>query len=331
MNAMRIGAKSIAAILLGIFVAPAVDAQTVNLRLISGWTPNNPNVPLIETVMIKNIADASNGEIKIQRSGPEVVPPFEQLQPVSAGVFDILFTTPGYHQAQTGVANVFDTMKPDPEKRREGGVTAWADDYYNKRYGMRILSLIPAPGNHFVLRESLGADLSLKGRKIRAIATFEGAVRALGGTPVNMGPADAFAAMQKGVIDGITFPAFASADYKLFEVGKFMTRPIFGGTNVLTMINTKKFDSLSPAHQKIILDEGRKLEVTAAKALMDHERKDIDTMVKNGVAISNFDAKTGANLNRLYNEGILATASKSTPNEVKTLYELARSKNLLNE
>ncbi len=331
MNAHRVYLKPIAAMLLATIIAPAVQAQTVNLRLISGWAPNNPNVPLIESVLIKNIADASKGEIKIQRSGPEVVPPFEQLQPVSAGVFDFLFTTPGYHQAQTGVANVFDAVKPDPDKRREAGVTAWADDYYNKRYGMRIVSLIPAPGNHFVLREAIGADQSLKGRKIRAIATFEGTVRALGGTPVNMAPSDAFAAMQKGVIDGIAFPAFASADYKLYEVGKFMTRPIFGGTNVLIMMNTKKIDALSPAHQKIILDEGRKLEVSAAKALLDHERKDIDTMVKNGVALTNFDGKTGASLNRLYNEGILATAGKSTPNEVKTLYELARSKNLLNE
>ncbi len=155
--------------------------------------------------------------------------------------------------------------------------------------------MIPAPGNHFVLREAIGADQSLKGRKIRAIATFEGTVRALVGTPLNMAPSDAFAAMQKGVIDGIAFPAFASAD------------------------------------QKIILDEGRKLEVTAAKALLDHEREDIEALVKNGVALTTFDGKTGASLNRLYNEGILATASKSTPNEVKSLYELARSKNLLNE
>jgi TRAP-type transport system periplasmic protein len=320
-----------AAILLSSVLASAVHAQSVNLRLISGWTPNNPNVPLIESVFIKNIADTSKGEIKIQRSGPEVVPAFEQLQPVSAGVFDFLFTTPGYHQAQTGVANVFDAVKPDPDKRREAGVVAFADDYYNKRYGMRIVSLIPAPGNHFVLREPIGADQSLKGRKIRAIATFEGTVRALGGTPVNMPPADAFSAMQKGVIDGIAFPAFASADYKLYEVAKFMSRPIFGGTNVLITMNAKRFDALPAAHQKTILDEGRKLEFTAAKSLLEHERKDIELMAKNGVALSTFDAKTGASLNRLYNEGILATASKSSPVEVKALFELARSKNLLNE
>ena len=334
MNAKNACIKSIAVLLVMMFApqgAQHVQAQTVNLRLLSGWAPNNPNVPLVEAVLIKNIAEVSNGEIKIQRSGPEVVPPFEQLQPVSAGVFDLLFTTPGYHQAQSGVANVFDAMKPDADRRRDAGVTAWADEYYNKRFGLRIISMIPSPGNHFVLREAIGSDQSLKGRKIRAIATFEGVVRALGGTPVNMPPSDAFAAMQKGVIDGIAFPSFASADYKLYEVAKYMSRPIFGGSNILIMMNSKRIDALSPAHRKIILDESRKIESIAVKVLQDYDEKDIATMAKNGVALTTFDAKTGATLNRLFNEGILSTASKATPNEVKTLFEMAKNKNLLRE
>src|SRR5262245_61071705 len=118
----------------------SAQAETT-LRLLSGWTPNNPNVPLIETVYIKNVEAASKGEIKIRRSGPEVAPAFEQLQPVSAGVFDFLFTTPGYHQAQTGVANILDAVNPDLDKRRQSGLIEWADDFYNKRNGLRIIAL----------------------------------------------------------------------------------------------------------------------------------------------------------------------------------------------
>src|SRR5689334_19004953 len=138
-----------------------VQAETT-LRLLSGWTPNNPNVPYIETVFIKNVEAASKGQIKIERRGPEVASPFEQLQPVSAGVFDILFTTPNYHQAQTGVANMFDAFKPDMEALRAAGLTPKADEYYRKRYGLSILALHPAPGNHFVLKDGLAADGTLK-------------------------------------------------------------------------------------------------------------------------------------------------------------------------
>ena len=56
---------------LSLAVLQPARAETT-LRLLSGWTPNNPNVPLIEAVFIKNVEAASNGELKIQRSGPEV-------------------------------------------------------------------------------------------------------------------------------------------------------------------------------------------------------------------------------------------------------------------
>ena len=223
-----------------------------------------------------------------------------------------------------------DAFKPDAEKRRETGLTEWADNYYRQRFGVRIIAMIPMPGNHFVLREPLTAD-NLKGRKIRSNPLYDGIVRALGGTPVNMAPADAFAAMQKGTIDGIAFPAYASTQFKLYEVAKFMTVPIFGSTNNSVMMNAKKFDSLSAAHQKLILDEGRRLEIVSMAAFRDLERQELEQMVKNGVKNVSFDAATGASLNRLYNEGIVTTTSKSTPAEVKTLFELAKSKNMINE
>jgi TRAP-type transport system periplasmic protein len=310
--------------------ASAARAETT-LRLLSGWTPNNPNVPYIETVFIKNVEAASKGQIKIERRGPEVASPFEQLQPVSAGVFDILFTTPNYHQAQTGVANIFDTFKPDMEALRAAGITPKADAYYRKRYGLSILALHPAPGNHFVLREGLASDGTLKGMKIRANASFEGVVKALGGTPVNMSPADAYSAMQKGVLEGITFPAFASADYKLYEVGKAMTRPVFGLSNVLFLINVRKLDGLSPELRKIVLDEGRRIEVIGRDALDRVALDDEARMKQNGVRTVEFGPAIAAKLNQMYNEGILVTASKSSPEEVKDLWELAKEKNLLNQ
>lgn len=313
-----------------VFAGSAAQAETT-LRLLSGWTPNNPNVPNIETVFIKNVEEASKGQLKIQRSGPEVASPFDQLQPVSAGVFDILFTTPAYHQAQTGVGQVFDAIKGDIEKRRETGVFAWADDYYNKKFGLRILTVHSAPGNHFVLRETLKSGQPLEGLKVRTTPTFDGVVRLLGGTPVNMSPADAYASMQKGTIDGIAFPSFASADYKLYEVGKFMTRPTFGLTNVLMLVNARKLAALPAEHQKILLDEGKKLEFIGQKALDEVAKRDEETMLKNGVKVVAFDAAVVGKLNGLYNEGIFRTASRATPAEVKEFWDLVKSKGMLNE
>jgi TRAP-type transport system periplasmic protein len=318
--------------LLAAVALSALDAQAqTTLRLVSGWTPNNPNVPHIETAFIKNVEAASKGQIKIERRGPEVVPAFEQLQPVSAGVFDILFTTPGYHQAQTGVGNMFDAFKGSIEQRRSSGLVQKADEHYRRQHGVSLFAIHAAPGNHFVLKEGLSSDGTLKGMKVRANPIFEGVVRALGGTPVNMPPSDAYSAMQKGVLDGITFPAFASVDYKLYEVGKVMTRPIFGLSNVAFFFNVRKFDSLPAEHQKILLEEARKIEVIGQAALDKLAEVDETKMKEHGVKIVNFGADLAPKLNSLYNEGIRVSASRSSPKEVAELWDLAKAKNMLNE
>jgi TRAP-type C4-dicarboxylate transport system substrate-binding protein len=156
-------------------------------------------------------------------------------------------------------------------------------------------------------------------------------VRALGGTPVNMSPADAYSAMQKGVLEGITFPAFASADYKLYEVGKVMTRPLFGLSNVLFLINVRKLSSLSPELQKVVLAEGRKIEQIGKDALDKVTVDDETRMKQNGVKTVDFGPALAPKLNPMYNDGILASAGKSSPEEVKELWDMAKAKNLLNQ
>jgi TRAP-type transport system periplasmic protein len=311
-------------------LSSAAHAQTT-LRLLSGWAANNPFVTLVETVFIKNVEAASNGQLKIERRGPEVASPFEQLQPVSAGVFDILYTTGAYHQAQTGVGNIFDTFKPDVEAWQAAGLTQRADEYYRKRYGLSILALAPIPGTHFVLRDGLASDGTLRGMKIRANAAFEGMVRTLGGTPVNMSPAESYSAMQKSVVDGVTIPVYVSADFKLYEVAKAMTRPTFGSGNAQFMINARKLDSLPPELRKILLDESRKIVAIGRQALDRYSLDDETRMKQNGVKVVEFSPTMAPKLNAMFNEGILATASRSSPDEVKALWELANTKGLLNQ
>jgi len=174
-------------------------------------------------------------------------------------------------------------------------------------------------------------DGTLKGLKVRSNATFDGIVRQLGGTPVNMSPADAYSAMQKGVLDGITFPVFASSDYKLYEVAKYMTRPVFGLSNVLLMMNTNKLASLPPNLQRILIEEGRKLDEIGTQALAKVATKDEETMQANGVKIVQINPGVAPKLNEMYNDGILQTASRTTPDDVKALWELAKQKNMLNQ
>ena len=80
-----------------IAISTAQPAVAETIKLLTSWGANDK--PSYANVLLfkKNVEDISGGNIKIEVSGPEVVPPFQQLQPVVAGVFDVLYTHGAYH------------------------------------------------------------------------------------------------------------------------------------------------------------------------------------------------------------------------------------------
>ena len=79
-------------------------AEAAEFRFLSSWDKTNPAVPAIAEPFMKGVEAGTKGSIKFIVSGPETVPPFEQLEPVSTGVFQMLFTHAVYHYGTTGIA-----------------------------------------------------------------------------------------------------------------------------------------------------------------------------------------------------------------------------------
>jgi TRAP-type transport system periplasmic protein len=229
-------------------------------------------------------------------------------------VFDLMYTAPGYHQAQTGVGVAIAAIpeSSDPELLTSSGIRAWLTDYYRKDFGVFPIAIFSIGETTFVFREPLTGDTKLEGRKIRTNPSYEGIVRALGGAPVSMGPADAYAALQKGTLDGVVWPEIATAEFKLFEVTKYLARPTFGKSHNALFMNAAKFDSLSSDQQKAIIQAGLDLERAAqpffAKLAEDATRIMLDN---------------GAELEKLYLQGQREIALRQRPDDVNALLELS--------
>lgn len=324
------GAALAAASVLTMSLCSAAQAETT-IRSIAAWSSNMGFVSDLLYPFQKAVTEATKGEIKFQNSGPEVVPPFDQFEPVSQGVFHMALSTPGYHQAQTGVGAFIDNFinADDPAALRTSGVMDWLNNYYRKNFGIQIIALYPSGENNFVLREPLSGDTRLNGRKIRTNAQYEGIVRALGGAPVQMSPADAYSAMQKGVLDGVAWPIMANAEFKLYEVAKFMTRPAFGYSKNCVIMNAAKFDSLTGEQQKAIVEAGKKLETEGTAYFIKLMKQQDETMMKNGVKITEFTPELASQIDKLAQEGGLKVAQRSRPNDVDALYKFAQERKML--
>ena len=107
--------------------APLASADAANLRLLTSWNRDNWPTFAVLDQYVKNVNSIGGGKVSISLTGKEVVPPFEQLQPVSAGVFDMLFTHGVYHGGSKGIALVADAIDPDMKKRRSSGVWDFID------------------------------------------------------------------------------------------------------------------------------------------------------------------------------------------------------------
>src|SRR3970282_1672613 len=107
---------------LALLVAGPALAQTKTIKLLSSW--DRTTLAALEGALMfeEQVKKISGGKLEVDIKGPETVPPFQQIQPVSAGVFDMLWTHGVYHAGSKGLALVADAIEPDLDKRRSSGV-----------------------------------------------------------------------------------------------------------------------------------------------------------------------------------------------------------------
>ena len=181
--------------------APAAAAE---FRALSSWDQSYlPRTALFEK-LLKNIENASKGDIKFRISGPETVPPFEQLQPAGSNVFQILFTHGAYHFGTTPYLVAIEGLSGDLAKWRSAGLKDQVEKHY-QRFGLKLLALPQVPEGsayNIMLKAPVGPSGDLQGRKIRATQTYAGVLSMLGASPVNLPPAEIYPSLEKGVVDG---------------------------------------------------------------------------------------------------------------------------------
>jgi TRAP-type C4-dicarboxylate transport system substrate-binding protein len=252
--------KKIVAAIVGL-TASASLAVAEDMRMLTAWGGNHSGTANMAYGYIDLVTEMSGGDITITPNGPEVVPAGKQLQPVAAGVFDIIYTHGLYHTGETGIGAAVDAVDGDIEKRRDTGIWDWVDAHYQETQGLKVLSIPTATtGFRFFLREPMDADARLDGMKIRALPSYNKIVGSLGGTAVVVPFGELYSAAEKGVIDGLVWPTVGAVGFKFHEVVPYLAEPAFGTVSYLIMMNLDRWSNLDNETQKMLLEAGHKLE-----------------------------------------------------------------------
>lgn len=303
-------------------------AQNREIRVLSGFDTNFVFTREVARPFMENVTKASGGQITFRFNGPETVPIFEQMQPTSAGAFELLFTHPAYHSGTTTVGLATDAIDADPVKRRESGVWAFVDAHYQKQ-GLKLIAMTPtgSKGFQYVLKRPITGEPSLNGMKIRGTVSYHPMIKAMGGAPVVMGGGDVYSALERGVIDGAAWGLSGVADFKWNEVAKFVARPVFGQVSLLIMMNKRAFDSLPSAQQQILIDEGRKLELASVDRFDVLATEELKLLKERGMQETQFAPADAARLEKLWNDGVWEVATAKSE-DAKALKALALDKGM---
>ena len=271
MNSLK---KTVAATAFGL-VLSATAGFAEDMKMLTAWGGNHSGTANMAYGYIELVKEMSGGDINIAPSGPEVVPAGQQLQPVAAGVFDLIYTHGLYHTGETGIGAAIDAVNGDIEARRSSGVWDWVDQHYQETQGLKVLSIPTATtGFRFFLKEPMDEGKRLEGMKIRALPSYNKIVGSLGATAVVIPFGELYSAAEKGVIDGLVWPSVGAVGFKFHEVTPYLAEPAFGTVSYLIMMNLDKWNSLDEATQKTLLEAGHKLEqdtVGIFNALLDEE------------------------------------------------------------
>ncbi|OWU86734.1 hypothetical protein ATO6_02635 [Oceanicola sp. 22II-s10i] len=308
----------------------ATASVASDIRVLSSFdTSQLPTYSVLQRYM-DNVADISGGKTTFTVFGPEAVSIFEQLEPVSNGVFDALYTHPVFHAGNGGLALAVDAIDVDPVARRASGVWDSVDTYYQETHNLKMVAMmsVSMAGYHLFTKEPLSEAGDLAGRKVRGTPTYFGVIEALGAEPVVLPGSEIYSALQTGIVDGAGWPAAGMISMKHYEVAAYRLRPTFGAATQPVFINLDVWNGLDAEEQGYLLEAGKLTELEMpwlGNAIQADEDAKLDEL---GVKVEMLSPEMATKVQNAFDAGIWAIAKESSGEAATALHEQAKAAGL---
>lgn len=254
-------------------------AQEVTLKVSHFLPPNSNYQKTVLEPWCATLATDSGNKIKCQ-----IYPamqlggtPPQLVDQVKNGVADVIWTSPSYSTGRFPYTEALEQPFVLPPGGLAGSKAMW--EYYTKfatkdYVDYKMLAMFSGSGVIFstASKPLLGLE-TFKGIKLRSSSRSAAKLLAsIGGSPVNMPPAQITEAISKGVVDGAMATWELVPSVKLEEVAKYHmeglpNQPGFTMNPLVMLMNRQKYESLT-AELKAVIDKnsGMSLVVLAGTA-----------------------------------------------------------------
>ncbi len=297
-------------------------AAAQELRLLTSWDNSYAPVEAVIDPLMAKISEATDGALTIRRFGPETIPPFEQLDPVARGAFDLLVTNGAYHYNQTAASMSLEALIADSASLRSSGILDVVDAHY-QTLGLKLLGFIYDQGGyHILLRQPLGEKL-FEGLRIRGTPVYHPVIEALGGAPVVLPASEIYPSLERGVVEGAAWPTIGAVGFRWFEVADYMMRPAFGRGGYPVLMNLDRWNGLDAATQGKILAAVEGFESEATQRFADVGKVENETLAREGMQITELPEAVVPVVNKAWYEGVMALSERQNADLIAEVKRLA--------
>src|SRR5687768_7977414 len=239
---------------------------------------------------VKKANAAGKGEFTIQvRGGPEAIGMMEQPGAARSGVVDMVYTPCAFYAAAVPECDAVSASTVDGPTARKNGGTTLLNQIHQKRAGLVLLGWVDS-GIRFNLWSTRAPTLDstghidIKGYKVRGNPIYNAFLtNYLGAQVINLPSTELYTALERGTVDLTAWTQIGLMDLNWDRYIKYRIGPDFFSTDLIILVNQKKWNALSAKSRDILQRVAIEHEISSVKALQALWTKEQAELQKRGI------------------------------------------------
>jgi TRAP-type C4-dicarboxylate transport system substrate-binding protein len=239
---------------------------------------------------VKKANEAGKGVFNIQvRGGPEAIGMMEQPGAVRSGVVDMVYSPCAFYAAVVPECDAVSASSIDGPTARKNGGTALMNQIHQKRMGTIFLGWVDS-GIRFNLwstkepKFDANGQIDIKGFKVRGNPIYNAFLtNYLGAQVINLNSSELYTALERGTVDLTAWTQIGLMDLNWDRYIKYRITPDFFSTDLIILVNQKKWESLSPKSRDILQRVAIEHEASSLRDLQALWKKEQAELEKRGI------------------------------------------------
>ncbi len=205
-------------------------------------------------VFAERVNEQSKGALTINLlGGPEVIPGAEQAEAAKKGVVDIVVSFPELYKGAMPEGESISIMGLTFAEERSGGYSDFLDKVHREKMNLHYLGRGNWHSGYYIWTKKSVAKLAdLAGMKVRCNVAQDPLAKAVGGVPTTVATAEAYGALERGVVDAIAANISMINTNKIYEVIKYRVGKPVMATSLIFIINLDSWNKLPKNLQDLI-------------------------------------------------------------------------------